>query len=333
MRKLKALGLAALIAALALWMLWPETLSVDQRAITGLAYSPDGRYVAASGWSVIRVWDARTHRLAYEFMPGRGIDQPWIEALAWSPDSARLAVGMLDVKDGLIQTTVTVFALGKASPPELENSLRHYPISSIAWGPAGTLSVGYTDSMIFVWDDSSGRILHQLVCGNSRGVLDVTHSPDGATLAAAGSTGRVYLWRMADGAPAGEWPAHVGAVNDLAYSPDGELLASAGSDHLIKLWSVPGGALVRTLAGHEDAVNVIAFNADGSRLASGSGQASDSGPESPDPSVRVWDLRSSAPPVKLGIQYPAASYVAFTPDGRKVANSNAYGPIHFWRVK
>jgi WD40 repeat protein len=74
--------------------------SVDLRA---LAWSPDGKYIASGGTDqIVQVWDAITgdHLLTYTghldqhgFFPDNRIDPYSITALAWSPDSTRIASG------------------------------------------------------------------------------------------------------------------------------------------------------------------------------------------------------------------------------------------------
>ena len=64
-------------------------------------------------------------------------------------------------------------------------------------------------------------------------------SPDGRTLAAAGTEGTLFLWDLTDRAH----PTRLGellapAVTSVAFSPDGRTLAISGSNGTVALWSV-----------------------------------------------------------------------------------------------
>jgi WD40 repeat protein/DNA-binding SARP family transcriptional activator len=101
-------------------------------------------------------------------------------------------------------------------------------------------------------------------------------SPDGRTLAAVDSLGRVYLWDTRTGhrlaGPLGE-PA---LPSEATFSPDGHLLATGGpigtsSTGGLELWDLARRSVVRQLPlpSQDDAVTDAAFSPDGRVLAAG----------------------------------------------------------------
>jgi WD40 repeat protein len=66
-------------------------------------------------------------------------------------------------------------------------------------------------------------------------VTALRYSPDGRTLAAGGSDGRISLW--SDGKLLGKLDGHVAAIHALAWSADGLQLASTADDGTI-VWDL-----------------------------------------------------------------------------------------------
>ncbi len=74
-------------------------------------------------------------------------------------------------------------------------------------------------------------------------VLDVALAPGGALLAAARIDGTIELWRLADGAAAGDLRVallrgHEGRVANVAFEADGATLWSVGWDGSLRRWAV-----------------------------------------------------------------------------------------------
>src|SRR5688572_8382150 len=94
-------------------------------------------------------------------------------------------------------------------------------------------------------------------------VTSLTFSPDGTTLAAAGSVG-VWLYNTADLAapPTILFEGHQEPINDVAYSPDGSVIATASEDDTTRLWGVADGQELGVVSGHTFDVYSVAFSPD-----------------------------------------------------------------------
>jgi WD40 repeat protein len=66
-------------------------------------------------------------------------------------------------------------------------------------------------------------------------------TPDGKTLMAADSGGRIHVWALRGGAER-VLAGHREAVFDLALSPTGNVLASQSTDRTVRLWDLASGA-------------------------------------------------------------------------------------------
>ena len=74
--------------------------------------------------------------------------------------------------------------------------------------------------------------------GDSAGVLALSFSPDGSSVATAGSDGTVRLWNPATGELRETFTGHGAAANGVAFAPDGRTLYASGLDGSVLAWTV-----------------------------------------------------------------------------------------------
>lgn len=72
-------------------------------------------------------------------------------------------------------------------------------------------------------------------------VIDLAWSADGASLAAASSSGPVTLFNATNGTPLQSLPGHNNGTNVIAWHPTLPLLATGGQDDTLKLWDPVAG--------------------------------------------------------------------------------------------
>lgn len=290
------------------------------RPIRCLAFSPEGRLLATSGYDdVIRLWDVETGRML------RVIPAPDGYAIAFSSDGRHLTTGkqVFDVyTDEVVATSakdrmVTRLAL---SPDG----------RTLAFLDEGDEQYSAEPRVLCLWDMKEGREISRSV---KRDVVSLAFSPDGRILATGGMDGGVRLWNPRKGELLTTLPAALRPVATPVFSPDGKLLLVTGDEPALwdleteEIFARLGTRMItRAVAISEETQvkPVAAFQPGGQFLV----LSPTSDGWEPDGGVEVWDVSSGSPTGTLG-QHPVWS-VAFTPDGSTLALGLGDGTVQLW---
>jgi WD40 repeat protein/energy-coupling factor transporter ATP-binding protein EcfA2 len=333
----------------------PITTLKGNHDASAIAFSPDGRLLAASGNELVTLWrlgpsglsvtlEAGTQPLRFAssarlaFSPGR-------EALAeadadgtrlWQLGShrrvRRFAVAYVSGGDGLAFSSRGVLAasdfrgihLVDTEHPGAKRSLGSG--IAVAFSPdGGKLAVGGFKG-IRIWNVASDPPQPgPSVTKTSYLTWSVAFSPDGRTLVAGGVGQPVSLWDVTGTRPKLRHflSGQISAAQSVAFSPDDKLVVAGGADGRLGLWDVRSGKPVGDLTPAHGRIQSVAFSPDGSTIAA----ASDDG------NVRLWDALSHR---SLGDPFPGYA-VAFSSDGKWLATATpgapTLWPAALWRDK
>jgi eukaryotic-like serine/threonine-protein kinase len=231
----------------------------------GLAFSPDGNSLAASGRDgAINLWET-TSWARHQVLAGQG--KP-VQDADFSPDGKFLATAgedgslrLWDVAKGAIVWSVAAHDRGA---------------NAVVFAPGGRrLATAGNDQKARVWDTATGSEL-AVFEGHATGVQDLAYSPDGRAIASVGGTyhgavpAEVKIWDPSTGEETASYQGHTALVTAVAFFPDGRRLATASDDRTIKLWDVETGESVFTLRGHTSGLVSLAISRDGRQIVSGS---------------------------------------------------------------
>jgi WD40 repeat protein len=222
-----------------------------------IAWSPDGKLLAAATGKVVTLWTA-AGELAHKFEPQAAT----IAALAWDKPGRDLAAA---IQGGI--------AVHRIEPPQFSVRRYTWPAACLtaAFSPNGKfLASGTQDGTVHFWNLVTGK--DSQMRGYATKVLMTEWSANGRHLATAAGND-VVVWDFGGKGPEGTRPlelrGHTERITALAFQPDGTYLVSVGRDWRISLWQ-PGKetmAIDAHLSGGE--ISAIRWSPDGRRVAVG----------------------------------------------------------------
>lgn len=283
----------------------------------GVAFSPDGRFLAICGQSdddsaAVHLIDVASGR---ELRSRPGVSGR-MSSVAFSPDGRHLAAAAYD------SPVLRIYDRQHASHEDLV--LPSSGCSSLAFSPDGLQLVAADNhsGALFMIDIAERRIDSLESHARSR-IPSVAFSPSSRCFAWGGYDGSICLQYGSTGDRRCIADAHAGPVRAVRFSPDGKLLASAGDDGAIRLWNPDGGRPRATLLAHHGAVYALSFAPDGLVLASGGHDAV----------IRLWDVRTARPLATLPSEHNVISCLDFSPDGLWLAVGAFGGPAMLWNLE
>ncbi len=346
--------------------------SVRSRRVTGsalrlshvdrLAFSPDGRLLAAAAPGSIRLWDWRARKLVGVRASGQEgsseieMSRPGSMALAfnrlgnvlasaradgtvrlWDTRSrslARIRIPARTRSDALSHDGRIVAFGGRDGRIRLQDVRTHrsldgplikqrFPIDRVAFSPGGHLVASLSRGVMRLWDARTYAPVDLPPTADNGRVDGVAFSADGGVLAIhTSSTIRVWDVRTRTLVAA---PASSRTTLDstMALGPDGHVLAFSGANGTLRLWDLRRPRDV-ALTGGRGAFYTLAFSPDGSTVAAAR----------IDGIIRLWDVHKGKPlGAPLNRHAGGIAALAFSPDGRLLAAGADDGTISLWDLR
>ncbi|MBL1108772.1 helix-turn-helix domain-containing protein [Streptomyces sp. 5-8] len=325
-----------------------QRLTGDAGPVEAVAFSPDGRTVAAGGsdGTILR-WDTGTGTARTPLRTrARGV-----RTIAYGKAGHLLVAGhtggTLRLSNPTRRKVWTVTDHAETGPVAFSPDGRTVAVASsdgtvrlrhVATGALRATLLGFTDTATMIAYSPDGRLL---AAGGSDGVIrvrdlsrgttrtirftrpgapvSIAFSPNGKLLAAGDELGDVQLSDTGTGSLHARFTGHKGPVRAVRFSPDGRLLATGSADDTARLYDVTTGESRAVLKGHTGGVTSVSFSPDGTVLATGSR----------DRTVRLWDTRRGAARASWKTADTATSMV-FTTDGRALETGDAAGGVSTW---
>ena len=282
-----------------------------------IAFSPDGRLLAAAGGGIPNT----TARVDLYDVPGRR----WIRRYAGHSKS------VCDVRfspDGRTLVTASMDGMVKIWPVDplplfLDLEGHDQAVWTLAFDRDGRrLVTGAFDNTARVWEVRSGRLLQTVAVGCP--VTSLALSPDGTRLLTPGHDDSARVWDLQTGMPLARLAGHTAPVTAVAWDAGNRWVATGSRDFAIRIWEPESGKCLRILKGHTGALRALRFSPDGDVLASGSDDAT----------VRVWQTSDwTGRPVYRG-HTEAVLCLAFSPsNGAVLASGSVDRHVRIWHTR
>jgi RNA polymerase sigma factor (sigma-70 family) len=271
-----------------------------------VALSADGKRLAVSSKDrTVRLWDVASGKVLRTF-EGHAVAP---HCLAFSPDGKLLATGSGD-RSGGEDTELDGLRLWDTEGKELAKLGRYAEgVMGLCFSPDGKRLYSGCEMSVRVWDVKARKEI-LFGAGHTGWVGALAYSPDGRTLASAGSDTTVRLWDARTRTERRTLQGCQAAIDSLAYRPDGAMLAAGTRNGTVVFWELPSGKEVARLRACKEGRDVrIDFSPDGKRLAtmSRSGQ------------ITLWDATSLKEERQLPYRPVGAMSLAFAPDSKRLA--------------
>lgn len=278
--------------------------------VTSVAWSPDGKLLAAGSYDEVQLWDLDRKSVAGTLKPRAG----YVRSAAFSPDGKMLALAGYQ--------NVQIWDVAAARRVKRIKGHSAY-VTGVAFSPDGRLlaTCGEDESIRLV-DASSWEEVRSF--STEWPVNALAFSPDGSMLATAGGDetrvtkpGTVILWNVADGTQIAALPGHQRAAVAVAFSPDGQRLVSGSHDETANIYDVAERKALGFYGGHGRPVNSVVFAPDSRTVLSGGGGRAQGGND-----VHIWNSEDGSDLAKVTGHEGRVIAVALSPDAHTLATAS-----------
>jgi len=305
------------------------------------AFSPDGKWLAATNDKSTIIFDAETKKEVKK-LPTGGLQLAWSDDSTWlvtassSPREVQIwtvadwkPIRKWDLYAGMLELSPDkskMYALDGYHSYSFDTTdgkvIRNETIGGFIppqWFPGRPLVTGLGEISLKLWDTNNGKLLKTLD-GHTAGIARFVWAPDGKHLATAGLDKTVRIWETESGKETQLFKDHTAPVLTVAWSPDGKLIASGGQDKKTIIWDATTGKSVQVLADHSDFVQAIAWSQTLTSMIATGGK---------EHKTHLYSTKTWKKTKTLDGEFPIQS-VAWSVDGKMIATGYTTGKTVVW---
>jgi WD40 repeat protein len=300
---------------------------------TAVAFSPDGKRIAAGGFTdnnqtgIAVVWDPATGKEMFRATGPQG----GFQRLVWAPDGKHLAA--------ISGQQQSVHIWDTAARKEVIYTLAKNGAQAQAceFAPDGkALALTINDEPLHLLDPVTGKVLRKV--GQARqGLSAVAYAPDGKTLVVAGKS-MLHRFDPATDKSLDAVEGHTATVGLVSLSVDGKTLVSYGLDQSVSTWDAATGRELRRFdlpnqAEAQTTLNGAALSPDGALLAVSMAKVDPNTQQQTESRIEVFDVAAGKALRKLTVPEGQVGRLKFAPGGAVLASVWQDGQVRLWEAR
>ncbi|RQH37010.1 NACHT domain-containing protein [Okeania hirsuta] len=153
-------------------------------------------------------------------------------------------------------------------------------------------------------------------------VKSLAFTRDSKLLATGDESGKINLWRVANGKKLRTWEGHTHTVTAIKFAADGQILVSASMDKTVKFWHLTSNKCLRSLSIYPNFAKTIALSPNLKTLAN----------VSTDRKTQLWNVSNGKCLATLQGYPNWFSRITFSPSGEILATGGKDKKIRLWNV-
>ena len=230
-------------------------------------------------------------------------------ALAWSPDSTRIASSSQDA-------TVQVWDAISGNHSFMYHG-NFNSVGSVAWSPdGGRIASGDSRGATKEWNAASGNDLFTYP-QSTASVEGIDWSPNSSFFALSGNSpdkaaDTVRVWDVVTRKLVNTYQGHSAGVLAIAWSPDSTRIVSSSWDTTVQVWEAATGKHILTYSGHSSGVGGLSWSPNGEFIVSSSNNQ--------DHTVQVWEASTGKHIFTYLGHSAAVRGIAWSSDSRWIAS-------------
>lgn len=289
--------------------------------VVSVAYSPDGKYLAAGSYEELHLYNTQDYQLIKKIVIPAGD----AKSLAWHPTKSQLAVGYYQ--------DWAIYSIPELEPTVLPGKPLGY-VTGIAFHPEGQWIVGSTEGEKVHQVSLPDQKLIRTLEGHSYPVHGVAVSPNGKYLASVAGDenritrpGEVKLWNAESGELIADLVPHERAAFTVTFTHDGKYLLTGSLDEKVNVYEVETQKALGFYNGQARPVNSVISTANGKIAISGGG-----GRNKGKNDVSIW-LRESGDEIgRIEAHEDKINSVSLHPDGKTLAVGSRDNTLSVWNI-